>query len=591
MTRRRALLAGLVVLGLLAILLLPVIVAVLQARTDLLGARAALDRARAALVSGELPVAAAELEAAAVGLGAARAELDTPLLLPARHTPLLADQLRVIRVGAAGGEETTRAAARLLVLAEESSLGSPGAVNLTALRALGEETARLESSLGAAAAELDDAASAPLLPPLRELVEPALMQLREAHAGAVRAEAGLTTAHTMLGGEGERRYLLAVTTNAEARAAAGMIGSYGVLQVRDGRIELGGVGRASDLNRGPGPRVLGGSEEYRRRYAQFRPERTWQNITLTPDFPEAGAVMADLFPQSGGERVDGVIAIDPIGLAALLRVTGPVEVPAWPVPITAENAPAVLLNEHYVRFAGEERTAFLASVADAVLERASTGPPPPAEALLRALRPAVAGRHLLVYSTEASEQAALEAVGVAGEIAPVPSDALGVYTQNAGGNKLDYYLHREIRYQVRPGPSGRVRARLEVVLRNTAPAAGLPAYVIGGGPVQRGAPGVNRTIFSVYSPLSLDEGRVNGEMQTWAAARELQRNVYTRVLEVPPGESLTVSFELEGEYAVPYELLVSRQPLTRPDLLTVDVELPGSDLYHTGPLARDLLLR
>ena len=40
--------------------------------------------------------------------------------------------------------------------------------------------------------------------------------------------------------------------------------------------------------------------------------------------------------------------VDPLAVAALLKAIGPVSVPSWPVPISAENAASVLLHEQYV---------------------------------------------------------------------------------------------------------------------------------------------------------------------------------------------------------------------------------------------------
>jgi hypothetical protein len=75
-------------------------------------------------------------------------------------------------------------------------------------------------------------------------------------------------------------------------------------------------------------------------------------------------VIADLYPQSGGTPVDGVIAVDPEGLAAMMRLTGPITVPEWPVPITSANVSAITQNEAYVTYAGGRRPQELPGDAD-----------------------------------------------------------------------------------------------------------------------------------------------------------------------------------------------------------------------------------
>jgi len=62
------------------------------------------------------------------------------------------------------------------------------------------------------------------------------------------------------------------------------------------------------------------------------------------------AILAQLYPQSGGPSIDGVLAIDPYGLAALLNFTGPIDVPGLAEPLTSANAAQVLLTQQYISF-------------------------------------------------------------------------------------------------------------------------------------------------------------------------------------------------------------------------------------------------
>ena len=66
-------------------------------------------------------------------------------------------------------------------------------------------------------------------------------------------------------------------------------------------------------------------------------------MNLSPDFPSVAEVLETLAPQAGLPRVDGVLSVDPAGLAALLQLTGPVTVPDWPVPIDSGNVVNVTL--------------------------------------------------------------------------------------------------------------------------------------------------------------------------------------------------------------------------------------------------------
>lgn len=123
-------------------------------------------------------------------------------------------------------------------------------------------------------------------------------------------------------------------------------------------------------------------------------------MPLSPDFPSVTKVIAGLYPQSGGRPGDGAVAIDPVAMAALLRLTGPITVSSWPEPITAENAERILLYEPYLRFATDERADFLAVTTARLWERLSSVDLGGARKIVDALGAAVEGKHLLVSAVD-----------------------------------------------------------------------------------------------------------------------------------------------------------------------------------------------
>ena len=55
---------------------------------------------------------------------------------------------------------------------------------------------------------------------------------------------------------------------------------------------------------------------------------------MSPDLPDVAQVIRELYsgayPDMGGDHIDGVLVVDPSGLAALLNFTGPIQVTARP---------------------------------------------------------------------------------------------------------------------------------------------------------------------------------------------------------------------------------------------------------------------
>ena len=137
---------------------------------------------------------------------------------------------------------------------------------------------------------------------------------------------GVRLAPALFGGDEPRHYFIAFTQPAEARGLGGFVGNYGELTAVDGDIELTRSGRIAELIAAPGAdqRTLSGPEDYLTRYGRFQPTQYLQDLTLSPDGPSVAQVMAELYPQAGGQPVDGVIIVDPVALAALMAFTGPI---------------------------------------------------------------------------------------------------------------------------------------------------------------------------------------------------------------------------------------------------------------------------
>ena len=207
--------------------------------------------------------------------------------------------------------------------------------------------------------------------------------------------------------------------------------------------------------------------------------------------------------------------------------------------------------------------------------------PGPQDMIAVLSQPALEG-HISMWAVDPGEQSMLALVGMEGAL-PVldeqrpQSDGLAVVTNNANGNKIDTFLHRTVTYSASyDAEIGFVQSIVEVTLTNNAPAAGLPDYVIGN---KVDLPkGWNRTLLSVYSPLTLVGMTLDGEGVPTESERELGWNVYTSAADVPPGESVTFLFTFDGTVKPgPYSLVYRPQGLPLADQLTVDVVNSAGD--------------
>jgi hypothetical protein len=292
----------------------------------------------------------------------------------------------------------------------------------------------------------------------------------------------------------------------------------------------------------------------------------------------------NLAPQAGLPKVDGVLSVDPAGLAALLQLTGPVDLsPDWDVPIDSGNVVNVTLRDAYERFADTpERADFLGDVAKAAVDKATSGTLGKPSQIAKVLGGAAHQGHLdLAFSRPEEQRLAVE-LGVSGRLDPVRSDSMAVTTSNFAGNKIDYYLQRSVDYRVNLVPNEQrttasATADLSVTLDNTAPDSGLPQVVIGPFLEGRFAAGENRLLLSMYSPLAFDSATVDGAPVGVAAGEERNRNVYSLVQRIPSKTQKTTNAKLEGSVKLRdgwYTLVARAQPTLNPDKLHVSVEVP-----------------
>ena len=534
-----------------------------------------LDAARA----GDLETAQARFRVADDRFADAESRLDNPLIRLGDLVPGVAQNLRGARTLADVGSDLAGTAVAVAERAGADDLRMTGGqFPVDAAREVGEQLGIALTTLGNASSRLTDVDSPYLYGELREGAATLAQRVAEATRSIEVAAQATKVAPALLGADGDRRWMVAIMTPSELRGAGGLIGDFAELRTSNGKVDFVRAIPARELNavtdRGRQAKVL--PPVYLQSYSGFAPDRFWQNLSVTPDVATMSQAIAGAFPlTAGGATVDGVIAIDPLGLAALLQLTGPVRVPTWPVPITADNAVEVLLFEHYDELEGEVREAFQAQVVGAVVEALTADALPTPSAMAATLSAVVAGGHLRLWSPDAEAQSLFRRVGLDGELrAPGQGDFVQLVTQNGSESKIDWYLRRSLTYEATVDPgTGSLEATATVRLTNEAPAGGVSDYIIGevGGPTRPGVSRVFTTIYTHHRPVEVTDEA--GRVLPVSLAQENGFFAITVLLDIEPGATATVRYRLRG--AVPrgsaYRLDVGHQATIRPDRVEVAV--------------------
>jgi hypothetical protein len=370
-------------------------------------------------------------------------------------------------------------------------------------------------------------------------------------------------------------------TPAETRGLGGFIGAYGELTVDHGRITLTRSGQATHLAANPAPGLhLTGPPDYLARYGAFKPQDNFEDLTYSPDFPTVEQVVAGVYPQVGGDHVDGVLALDPDALAALLNFTGPISVAGLDTRLTSANAAQVLLRQQYTTaqanaLSAAQRHDYLQSALAVAFGQLTAGSLPSPQTLADTLAPEVHQGRLLFWSSHPADQPLLARLGLEGAF-PQPGpgrDVLAVTLANAANNKIDAYLGERIADSVSYDPAtGKVTSNVTVHLDNTAPDHGLPDYVIGSFSGSGLPPGTNHTWLSIYSPFPLTGAAVDGRAvasPSWIP--ELGVRAYSLFVTTPARSTSTVIFSFDGQVnpGPSYGLDLRLQPLANTPSISI----------------------
>jgi hypothetical protein len=499
--------------------------------------------------------------------------LSSPIAKLAYVVPVLSQHARLASVAADSGSSITGTAARAATIAPYQRLrAADGTFDLERISSMEKPIRQTARAMVAARDDVDDEMSSWLVDPFRTRVDDYRAELVRAIPQAETALQAIEIAPEVLGGNGERHYLLLFANPAETRGLGGFIGAWAQLDANDGHLELVRHGKMGELNDAtdPASRKITGEPEYLRRYGHLQPARFLQNISASPDFPTVARVAEQLYPQTGGVDLDGVMYVDPTALAALLKLTGPILAEGVPKALTSKNAARFLMHDQYVEVPGiDDRTDLLSNAAEATFDALTHRELPPVSTITHTLSPMMHGRNIMVMLNDAEANRYLSKIGLTGAFPkPGRGDLVSVRISNGSENKADYYVNQFLAYQIRHSFStGRSTGTIGALISNDAPASGLPPYVLGNQDTRAGRTdgrpfGSTTLQVSIYSALRPVSMRIGDRDVGVQVQRELGSWVATQTVTIPPGGSVKILLRVEGVLprANPYALSLVTQP-------------------------------
>lgn len=580
--------AGAVTLFLLAWIVL-ITLAATAARSDLRAAESHLQAAQQRLSEADVAGAGDRLRKAAEAAVAADDRLDRIPVRAAAALPWVGNSLDVAATVATSARQVTRSALDVVATLEglpggmDALAPSGGALPVEPLRALGPPLSDLDAELSSTSDALAATATSFLLPEVADARERFTTLLQDLQPRVSSAAALTAQLPLFLGAEEPRRYFLAVANPAELRATGGFIGAYAVATFDGGDVDVSSFGATWDLPNRDRGEVEPPDESFAARYDQYNATGLWSNINMSPDFPMVATAIERLWAATADEEIDGTILVDPFALEALMRLTGPIEVPETGVVLRPATVVDYVTNESFDDLADpRQRKEAIGDVAAASLDAFLAGQTDaPLRRVMAVLGDAVTGRHLMLHAARPEEQAAFERIGITGGLPDPERGTFAAVTYNSGtGSKVDYWLEEHLSHDVALLDDGGATVTTTVTLDNGAPTAGVGRVV---GPNTEGLEaGDNQLMVSLYCGTHCEFlSATAGEGQEVTVETELGGPVASAWTIIPSGEQATLEFTYviddawwthDGKLVT--EFAHHAQVMVRPATLVVTLEVP-----------------
>ncbi len=413
-----------------------------------------VDALYAAVVSGDYESAHASANNLAQTADRMAEELDSPMWAVAGALPFVGQDVRGVQTMAgvlrdASHEALVPLASALVDTPLSALVSAEGAFDIEALDTLLASVAAAAPTMQ----RLSDEMAA--LPPMRierlaSLASSAKDKIIMANEAFQQITSFASVADAVLGGSGERTYLVMAQNSAELRAAGGFPGSVGVMTISNGRIELGEFSSISEVLdwQAPASATITPVET---ELFEGHMSASW-DACFNPDFPRCASIWAEAYKERNGVAVDGVLSMTPAVVQKILAIAGPV-VLADGTQLDGNTATRVLQHDLYWKYLSGESTgvddstanALFAQAAslsfDAMLDSLSSG------TLVRyasVLSDSISSREFMLWLSDPAEQEKIAQIGCSGALSNDPSEPeVGVFANIWLASKMGWYFDIE----------------------------------------------------------------------------------------------------------------------------------------------------
>ena len=414
----------------------------------------------------------------------------------------------------------------------------------------------------------------------------------------------------MLGSDRPQKYLLVFENNSELRAGGGFIGSYGILDLEDGKIKnlfIDGIfnpdGQLNEKVVPPMP------------IQKISSAWSMHDANWFADFPTSAKKVALFYEKTGGPTVDGVIAITPSVTKKMLRITGPIEMPEYNITIDENNflmETQLQVEKLYDREENKPKK-FLADLAPKIISELfaaeNLNAPEKIERyfeIVNLIEESFKEKHIILYHRDSEIERMIIQRGWGGQILNSSGDYLSVVNSNINGYKTDAVIDEQIIHNAEILSDGSIIDTVKIIREHTGGRSDydwynrvnsnyMRVYVpIGsvlleasGYTLQNYEPPIDYSDFKIDPDVAKIEStiRIDPETNTHIF-EESGKTVFGNWVYVSPGETVEVTYKYRLPYKIDFDgftkpadkhsILIQKQLGSIRSKFFGSIKLPGS---------------
>ncbi|MFH2104854.1 MAG: DUF4012 domain-containing protein [Parcubacteria group bacterium] len=402
----------------------------------------------------------------------------------------------------------------------------------------------------------------------------------------------------MLGHDNQRKYLFLFQNSRELRATGGFIGTYGLFDVDEGKVENIKIegpynidGQLLDVITAPDPLRLITQRLYMR-------DANW-----FADYPTSAQKVSALYEKSGGATVDGVVSINSDFARQLMELTGPIEMPEYEATVSADNFYNQIQYEVEIDYDKEENRPkkILADLFPQLIGSFSNLDKEKWPQVLAMFFQALEKKDIMFYFQDEELEDLVLDFGWGGQLSQTEQDYLNVVTTNIGGGKTDHVMQQNHQLHVDIKNDGSVVNTLEITRSHQGNTEDewekvknvsyLRMYVPLGSQLIS-AEGFDDWFFNaVMDPVAgsqpdpmLAEIAKSEEIDESSSTRihkENGKTVFSNWLGIEPGESKTVKIK----YKLPFKVKINEQDTITSYSLVLQQQPGSQNRQFTGQIS------